>query len=429
MMQRTAVLIAAGLGTRMKSALPKAAHKIGGRPMLKHLLAAAEGAFDQVVVVVGPDMKVLEAIAAPHAVAVQAERLGTAHAARQAEHEFGDGLVAVFYADNPLVSEATMRALLARAGAGDAGLVLLGMRPPEPGKYGRLVMDGAYVSRIVEFADASPEEREITLCNAGGLVAGAADMRRWLASVRAENAKGEYYLTDIVAIAQAEGVKVAVLEAPYAECMGVNSRAELALAEAALQQRLRDAALEAGVAMQAPETVFFAADTVLEPDVSVGPYVVFGPGVRVEAGAEIKAFSHLEGCVVRSGAVIGPYARLRPGAEIGPQAHVGNFVEVKAATLGAGAKANHLTYIGDAEVGAGTNIGAGTITCNYDGKHKHRTVIGERVFVGSNSSLVAPVNIGDGALVAAGSTVTRDVAAGSLAFGRARQVVKAKSEK
>jgi bifunctional UDP-N-acetylglucosamine pyrophosphorylase / glucosamine-1-phosphate N-acetyltransferase len=426
MMQSTAVIIAAGLGTRMKSALPKAAHKIGGRPMLRHLVAAAEGVFERVVVVVGPDMPVLEAMAAPHAVVVQAERLGTAHAARQAEHAFADGLVAVFYADNPLVSEGTMQALLQRAGAGDAGLVLLAMRPPEPGKYGRLVMDGAYVSRIVEFADATPEERAITLCNAGGLVAGNEKMRRWLAAVRADNAKGEYYLTDIVAIAQGEGVKVAVLEAPYEECMGINSRAELAAAEAALQLRLRAAALEAGVAMQAPETVYLSADTVLEADVSVGPYVVFGPGVRVEGGADIKAFSHLEGCVVQAGAVIGPYARLRPGADVGPGAHVGNFVEIKAASLGAGAKANHLSYIGDADVGAGTNIGAGTITCNYDGKHKHRTKIGERVFVGSNSALVAPVTIGDGALVAAGSTITEDVEAGTVAFGRARQVVKVK---
>jgi bifunctional UDP-N-acetylglucosamine pyrophosphorylase/glucosamine-1-phosphate N-acetyltransferase len=426
-MESTAVIIAAGLGTRMKSALPKAAHKIGGRPMLRHLLASAEAVFARVVVVVGPDMPVLEAMAAPHAVAVQAERLGTAHAARQAESAFGDGLVAVFYADNPLVSEATMQALLQRAEEGDAGLVLLGMRPPEPGKYGRLVMDGAYVSKIVEFADATPEVREITLCNAGGLIARSENMRRWLASVRADNAKGEYYLTDIAAIAQDEGVKVAVLEAPYVECMGVNSRAELAAAEAALQARLREAALEAGVAMQAPETVFLCADTVLEADVSVGPYVVFGPGVRVEAGADIKAFSHLEGCVVQAGAVIGPYARLRPGADVGPGAHVGNFVEIKAATLGAGAKANHLTYIGDAEVGAGTNIGAGTITCNYDGKHKHRTKIGERVFVGSNTALVAPVTIGDGALIAAGSTITRDVEPGTLAFGRARQAGKAKS--
>jgi bifunctional UDP-N-acetylglucosamine pyrophosphorylase/glucosamine-1-phosphate N-acetyltransferase len=425
-MQSTAVIIAAGLGTRMKSALPKAAHKIGGVPMLRHLVNAAEAVFDRVVVVVGPDMPALEALAAPHEVVVQRERLGTAHAARQAERTFGEGAVAVFYADNPLVSQETMRALLHRLKEGDAGLVLLGMTPPEAGKYGRLVMEGGYVARIVEYADATPEERKITLCNAGGLVAQGEDMRNWLEAVRADNAKGEFYLTDIVGIAQAQGVKVAVLEAPYAECMGVNSRAELAVAEGALQARLRLLAMDSGVSMMAPETVFLSADTVLEADVSVGPYVVFGPGVRVAAGAEIKAFSHLEGCVVREGAMVGPYARLRPGADIGAGAHVGNFVEVKAASLGAGAKANHLSYIGDAEIGAGTNVGAGTITCNYDGKKKHRTKIGAGVFIGSNSSLVAPISIGDGALVAAGSTLTEDVAAGARAFGRARQVNKAK---
>ena len=423
-MENTAVIIAAGLGTRMKSALPKAAHKLGGREMLRHLTIAAEEVFARVVVVVGPDMPALEALAAPHGVVVQAERLGTAHAARQAEEQFGEGLVAVFYADNPLLSPATMQSLLARAKAGDAGLVLLAMTPPDPGKYGRLVMENGYVSRIVEYADAAPAERLITLCNAGGLVGKAADMRRWLAAVKADNAKGEYYLTDIAALAQSEGVKVAALEAPYSECMGVNSRAELAAAEAVLQTRLRQAALDAGVSMLAPETVFFSADTALAPDVIIGPYVVFAPGVTVESGAEIKAFSHLEECFVAAGALIGPYARLRPGAHIGPGAHVGNFVEVKSATLGAGAKANHLSYLGDAEIGPGTNIGAGTITCNYDGKAKHKTKIGAKVFVGSNTALVAPISVGDGALVAAGSTLTGDVPPGTLALGRARQINK-----
>ena len=423
-MENTAVIIAAGLGTRMKSALPKAAHKLGGREMLRHLTIAAEEVFARVVVVVGPDMPALEALAAPHGVVVQAERLGTAHAARQAEEQFGEGLVAVFYADNPLLSPATMQSLLARAKAGDAGLVLLAMTPPDPGKYGRLVMENGYVSRIVEYADAAPAERLITLCNAGGLVGKAADMRRWLAAVKADNAKGEYYLTDIAALAQSEGVKVAALEAPYSECMGVNSRAELAAAEAVLQTRLRQAALDAGVSMLAPETVFFSADTALAPDVIIGPYVVFAPGVTVESGAEIKAFSHLEECFVAAGALIGPYARLRPGAHIGPGAHVGNFVEIKSATLGAGAKANHLSYLGDAEIGPGTNIGAGTITCNYDGKAKHKTKIGAKVFVGSNTALVAPISVGDGALVAAGSTLTEDVPPGTLALGRARQINK-----
>jgi bifunctional UDP-N-acetylglucosamine pyrophosphorylase/glucosamine-1-phosphate N-acetyltransferase len=426
-MQSTAVIIAAGLGTRMKSALPKAAHKIAGREMLSHIIRAAEQVFDRIAVVIGPDTPLLAQLAAPHNVVVQHERLGTAHATRQAEKAFGEGPVAVFYADNPLVSVETMRALLARANAGDAGLVLLGMTPPEPGKYGRLVLEGGYINRIVEFADATDEEKHIRLCNAGGMVALGPDMQGWLADVHNDNAKGEFYLTDIVAIARAQGINVAVLEAPYTECMGVNSRAELAEAEAAFQARLRTRFLNAGVGCQAPETVFFAADTVLGEDVYIGPHVVFGPGVTVESGVEIKAFSHLEGCVVHAGALIGPYARLRPGADIGEQAHVGNFVEIKAATLGKGAKANHLTYIGDAEVGAGSNIGAGTITCNYDGKHKHRTIIGERAFIGSNTALVAPVTVGDGALVAAGSVITEDVPDGKLALGRSRQVNKSRT--
>jgi bifunctional UDP-N-acetylglucosamine pyrophosphorylase/glucosamine-1-phosphate N-acetyltransferase len=420
----TAVIIAAGLGTRMKSTLPKAAHPIGGRPMLKHLILAAQAVFDQVVVVVGPDMPALEAIAAPHPTIVQSERLGTAHAALQAAPQFGDDLVAIFYADNPLLTADTLRGLL--ASLDPAGLALLAMTPPDPAKYGRLVLENGYVTRIVEFADATPAERAIPLCNAGGFIARAADLRRWLAAVRADNAKGEYYLTDIVAIARAECVKVAAYEAPFEECMGVNSRAELAAAEAALQRRLRAAALENGAAMLAPDTVFFSADTQLAPDVTIGPYVVFGPGVTVESGVEIKAFSHLEGCIIHAGAVIGPYARLRPGAEIGAKAHVGNFVEIKAATLGAGAKVNHLTYIGDAEIGAATNIGAGTITCNYDGKTKHRTKIGKNAFIGSNTALVAPIALGDNTHIAAGSTLTEDVPENTRAFARARQVNKPK---
>ncbi len=425
-MQSTAVIIAAGLGTRMKSALPKAAHKIAGREMLAHLIRAAEQVFDRIVVVTGPEMPLLEKLAAPHAVAVQHERLGTAHATRQAEREFGAGPVAVFYADNPLVSVETMRALLARLHQGDAGLVLLGMTPPDAGKYGRLVMDGAYVSRIVEYADANEAERAIGFCNAGGMAALGPDMRGWLERVGNDNAKGEFYLTDIVAIARGEGVNVAALNAPYDECLGVNSRAELAQAEAAFQARARARFMQDGVTLQAPETVFFAADTEIGADTIIGPHVVFGPGVKLDGNVEIKAFSHLEGCVVRAGAIIGPYARLRPGAEVGEDAHVGNFVELKAAKLGKGAKANHLTYLGDAEIGPGTNIGAGTITCNYDGKAKHKTSIGAKAFIGSNTALVAPVSVGDGALVAAGSVITEDVPAGALALGRARQVVKSR---
>ncbi len=423
-MQSTAIIIAAGLGTRMKSALPKAAHKIAGREMLTHLIRAAELVFDRIVVVVGPDMPSLEKLAAPHAVAVQHERLGTAHATLQAEPYFGEGPVAVFYADNPLVSAETMRALLERLRQGDAGLVLLGMTPPDAGKYGRLVMDGPYVSRIVEYADANHEECAIGFCNAGGMAALGSDMRDWLAEVGNNNVKGEFYLTDIVAIARDEGVNVAALDAPYDECLGVNSRAELAQAEAAFQAHTRARFMLGGVTLQAPETVFFAADTEIGADTIIAPHVVFGPGVEIEGNVEIKAFSHLEGCLVRSGAIIGPYARLRPGAEVGEDAHVGNFVELKAAKLGKGAKANHLTYLGDAEIGPGANIGAGTITCNYDGKAKHKTKIGANSFIGSNTALVAPVAVGDGALIAAGSVITENVPDGALALGRARQVVK-----
>ncbi|MDE1896690.1 MAG: bifunctional UDP-N-acetylglucosamine diphosphorylase/glucosamine-1-phosphate N-acetyltransferase GlmU, partial [Rhodospirillales bacterium] len=414
-MQSTAIIIAAGLGTRMKSTLPKAAHKIAGCEMLVHLIRAAEQVFDRIVVVVGPEMPLLEKLAAPHAVAVQAERLGTAHATRQAEMFFGEGPVAVFYADNPLVSVETMRRLLARLAMGDAGLVLLGMTPPDAGKYGRLVMQGDYLARIVEYADANEAERAIGFCNAGGMAALGTDMRDWLAQVTNNNAKSELYLTDIVAIARAEGINVAALNAPYDECLGVNSRAELAEAEAAFQARARARFMADGVSLQAPETVFFAADTEIGPDTVIGPHVVFGPGVKIHGNAEIKAFSHLEGCVVHSGAMIGPYARLRPGADIGEDVHIGNFVEVKAAKLGKGVKANHLTYLGDSEIGPGTNIGAGTITCNYDGKAKHRTKIGANAFIGSNTALVAPVSVGDGALIAAGSVINQDVPDDALA--------------
>ncbi|OYV84210.1 MAG: bifunctional N-acetylglucosamine-1-phosphate uridyltransferase/glucosamine-1-phosphate acetyltransferase, partial [Acidiphilium sp. 21-68-69] len=281
-----------------------------------------------------------------------------------------------------------------------------------------------FAERIVEFADATEAERAIGLCNVGGFSADAADMRRWLGRIGNDNAKGEYYLTDLVAVARAEGAAVAVVEAPWDECRGVNSRAELAAAEAAMQSRLRAAALAAGVTMTAPETVFLAADTALAADVTIEPHVVFGSGVTVGPDVTIRAFAHLEGCTIASGAVIGPYARLRPGSEIGAGAHVGNFVELKAARLGAGAKANHLTYLGDAEIGPRTNIGAGTITCNYDGFAKHRTTIGADAFIGSDVALVAPVTVGDRAIIAAGSVITDPVAADSLALARSRQVEK-----
>jgi bifunctional UDP-N-acetylglucosamine pyrophosphorylase/glucosamine-1-phosphate N-acetyltransferase len=421
-MTATAIILAAGLGTRMKSALPKALHPIAGRPMLRHLLASCEAVFDRIVVVVGPDMGAVAALAAPHAVVVQAERLGTAHAALQAASLFGEGEVAVLYADNPLIRPETLRRLLERAAGDDIGLCLLGMRPADPGRYGRVIGADGFVERIVEWAEADEAERAVGLCNAGVLCGTAADMARWLGAVGCENAKGEYYLTDLVALARAEGRRVGCVEAPADELRGINSRAELAAAEAVVQAGLRLAAMEAGVTMTDPGSVFLCADTVLAADVTIGPSVVFGPGVTVESGAAIRAFSHLEGCVVREGAVIGPFARLRPGTEVGRAAHVGNFVELKATHLGDGAKANHLSYLGDADIGAGSNIGAGTITCNYDGTAKHRTTIGAGSFIGSDAVLVAPVRIGDGAFVTAGSVITEDVAADAMAFGRARQV-------
>lgn len=429
-MTAAAILLAAGLGTRMKSRLPKALHPIAGRPMLNHLIAACEAVFDRLVVVVGPDMPALERAAAPHATVVQAERLGTGHAALQAAPLLAGfrGDVAVLYADNPLITPTTLRRLRAARGAEGgqgAGLALLAMRPEDPAKYGRVMQDGSgNVTRIVEYADASEAERAVGLCNAGVLCAPAEDLFRWLRGVGNDNRAGEYYLPDVVPLAVAEGRRVVAVEAPEAELRGINSRAELAAAEATVQQALRRAAMEGGATLTQPESVVFSHDTRLGQDVTVGPHVVFAPGVTVEDGAEIRAFSHLEGCVVRAGAMVGPYARLRPGTDVGPAAHVGNFVELKNVALGQGAKANHLTYLGDASVGAGTNVGAGTITCNYDGFAKHRTEIGAGVFVGSHTTLVAPIALGDGAMTAAGSVLTKDVAPDALAFARARPAEK-----
>ncbi len=420
-MTTTAIILAAGLGTRMKSALPKAAHALGGRPMLTHLIATAATQFDRIAVVIGPDMPQLAALAAPHNVAIQVERLGTAHAALAAAAAFGDGEVAILFADNPLITGATLGRLLAARQAPGVGLALMAMRPADPAKYGRLVCQGAQVQRIVEWKDATAAEREIGLCNAGALCGDAAEILAWLHQVRADNAAGEFYLTDLVGLANAAGRLVVAVVAPEDELRGVNSRAELADAEAVLQSRWRQEAMAAGVTLTAPDTVFFSADTVLAPDTVVGPHVVFGPGVVGEGAAEIRAFSHLEGCRIGAGCIIGPYARLRPGTVLGKSVHIGNFVELKATQMGDGAKANHLTYLGDTSVGAGSNIGAGSITCNYDGYAKHRTTIGAGVFLGSDAVLVAPIEIGDGAFVAAGSVITQNVAADAMAFGRARQ--------
>jgi bifunctional UDP-N-acetylglucosamine pyrophosphorylase/glucosamine-1-phosphate N-acetyltransferase len=422
-MQATAIILAAGLGTRMKSSLPKTLHRLAGRSMLRHLLASCEQVFDRIVVVLGPDMDAVRHEATPHICVVQEDRLGTAHAALQAASYFGDGPVAVLYADNPLIRPETMRRLL--TGGAEGGLSLLAFRAADPARYGRVIAgNGGMVERIVEFADASNSERAITLCNAGVMCAAAPDMARWLRAVRNDNAKGEYYLTDLVELARTAGRPVQAVEAPEVELAGVNSRGELAKAEAVLQSWLREAAMEAGVTMVDPSSVFLSADTELAPDVTIEPNVFFGPGVKIASNVTIRAFSHIEGAVVGEGSIVGPFARLRPGAVLERDVHVGNYVEIKAAHLGAGAKANHLTYVGDATVGARTNLGAGTITCNYDGRHKHRTTIGADAFIGSDVSLIAPVTIGDGAYVATGSVITDDVEPDALAIARQRQIQK-----
>jgi len=408
----------------MKSALPKALHRIAGRTMLRHLLSSCEEVFDRIVIVVAPDADAVRREALPHTCVVQQEQRGTAHAALVAAAEFGDGDVAVLYADNPLIRPRTLRRLLERRERGDAALAMVAFRPADPGQYGRVIAHGGYVDRVVEWIDASEEVRAVDLCNAGVLCASVSDMRRWLGEVRTNNAKHEHYLTDLVRLAVEEGARVAAVEAPADELAGVNSRAELAAAEAVVQNWLRNAAMDSGVTMIDPRSVFLCADTELAPDVTVGPNVVFGPGVKVAPGAEILAFSHLEGCNIGPRCIVGPFARLRPGTVLGTDVHIGNFVEVKAALLGDGVKASHLTYLGDAEVGDATNVGAGTITCNYDGVAKHRTKIGAKAFIGSDVALVAPVNVGDGAIIGAGSVITEDVEADALALGRGRQVVK-----
>ena len=422
---RAAIILAAGQGTRMKSAMPKVMHGIAGRPMVNHLIAACETVFDRIIIVAGPGMPELQQAVLPHASVVQTERLGTGHAARMAAPllEGFSGDVAVLYGDNPLISAATLERLV--AARAEADLAMLAMRPVDPARYGRVVQDrSGDVERIVEWADASEAERTIGLCNAGVVCAAWPDLSRWLAGLTNGNRQGEFYLTDVVGAACAEGQRNRAVEAPEAELRGINSRVELAAAEAEVQHRLRLAAMLGGATLTLPESVCLAWDTVLGQDVVVEPHVVFAPGVTVEAGARIRAFSHLEQCVVRKGAIIGPYARLRPGTDVGEAAHVGNFVELKAASLGQGAKANHLSYLGDVTIGAGANIGAGTITCNYDGVNKHRTEIGAGAFIGSDTALVAPVRVGDRALVAAGSVITQDVPDDALALARARQVNK-----
>jgi bifunctional UDP-N-acetylglucosamine pyrophosphorylase/glucosamine-1-phosphate N-acetyltransferase len=422
------IVLAAGEGTRMKASRPKVLHAIGGRSLIAHALAAAGTADPAVVVGPGQDAVVAAAKAAmPRAeFFIQHEQRGTAHAVLAAKPALARGAddVLVVFADTPLMTRETL-ARLRDALAQGAAVAVLGFRPADPTGYGRLILapDGM-LAAIREEKDATAEERAIGLCNAGLMALRGDAALAILERIGDDNAKREFYLTDAVAVARALGLTAMALETEEDEVRGVNTQAQLAEAEAVLQRRLRSAALDAGVAMVAPETVHLAADTKLGRDVVIEPYVVFGPGVTVEDGAVIRSFSHLEGATVGRGARVGPFARLRPGARLEADVHVGNFVEVKEARLAAGAKANHLAYIGDASVGEGANIGAGAITCNYDGAVKHRTDIGRGAFIGSNSALVAPVRVGDGAYVGTGSVITNDVPADALALARSRQVNK-----
>ncbi len=429
MREIAAIILAAGKGTRMKSDTHKVLHPIACRPMLLHLLDSVNAlAPAHKVVVVGDKAEQIEAaLDGSAALAVQNPQLGTGHAVQQAEAALAGftGDVLILYGDVPFVRSETMRAMLDRLNAADApAAVVLTLQPDDPLAYGRVLTEGDRIVKMVEHKDASEAERACGRCNSGLMAVRAADLFALLARVGNDNAAGEYYLPDIVNIALADGRHAAVVDADPFEVAGINSRAELAAMERAWQDRRRAQAMADGASLIAPETVWFAHDTVLGRDVTVEPNVVFGPGVAVADGAAIHAFCHIEGARIGPGCSVGPFARLRPGAVLEDKAKVGNFVEMKQAVLGPGAKANHLTYLGDAQVGAGANIGAGTITCNYDGYFKHRTVIGERAFIGSNSALIAPVTIGADAIVAAGSAVSRDVGAGELRMVRAPQLVK-----
>jgi bifunctional UDP-N-acetylglucosamine pyrophosphorylase / glucosamine-1-phosphate N-acetyltransferase len=422
------VILAAGQGTRMRSDTHKVLHPIAGKALLMHLLDSVDrlGAEKRVVVVGKGRDQVEKALDGRKVnIAHQAEQKGTAHAVQQARDALAgyEGAVLILYGDTPFVEPETLKRMLDRLdGNGGPGVVVLASTPADPLKYGRIILgEGDHIAKMVEYKDATEEERAVCLCNSGMMAVRAKDLFRWLDQVGNENAAGEYYLPDVVNIAAAEGREAVVIEGDPYETAGVNSRAELAHLELDWQRRRREQALQDGATLIDPESVWFAADTKLGRDVTVEPHVVFGPGVEIADGATIKAFSHIEGAIIATKAVIGPFARLRPGAKIGERAKVGNFVEVKKAVLGPGAKANHLSYIGDADVGANANIGAGTITCNYDGFGKYNTVIGDGAFIGSNTALVAPVTVGDGAIVGAGSVITKDVEADSLAVERNEQ--------
>ncbi|WP_439109991.1 bifunctional UDP-N-acetylglucosamine diphosphorylase/glucosamine-1-phosphate N-acetyltransferase GlmU [Lentibacter sp.] len=425
-MSTNLIILAAGKGTRMNSDSPKVLHAVAGAPLLIHAMkAGASLEPEQTVVVAGHGADEVSAAARAYdaraEIVLQTEQNGTGHAVLCAKDALANaaGDVLVLYGDTPFISPETLAAMTDARATYD--VVVLGFEAADPARYGRLVMDGNTLERIVEFKDASDEEREITFCNSGVILCSREHMFSLLAQVTNDNASGEYYLTDIIGLARTSGLTSTAVACDEAETMGVNSRVDLAAAEAAFQARARRAALESGVTLTAPETVFFAHDTYVGPDTIIEPNVVFGPEVTIENGAHIRAFSHLEGAHVSRGAVVGPYARLRPGAELSENVHVGNFVEIKNATLAEGAKANHLTYIGDATIGEGTNIGAGTITCNYDGVFKHHTQIGAHAFIGSNTMLIAPVSVGDNAMTATSAVINKDVPDGALAISRTPQ--------
>jgi bifunctional UDP-N-acetylglucosamine pyrophosphorylase / glucosamine-1-phosphate N-acetyltransferase len=425
-MQVSLIVLAAGQGTRMNSDLPKVLHHVGAAPLLHHALAAGRALSpDRTVVVTGHGAEAVARAATafdPDATCVvQEEQLGTAHAVGQAAPLLSDaqGDAVVLYGDTPFIRPETLDALIeART---RHAVVVLGFHAADPGRYGRLIANGDSLERIVEWKDATDAERAVTLCNSGVICAQATTLFDLVAAVGNDNAAGEYYLTDIIALARTRGLSAGVVLCDESETLGVNTRAQLAAAEAAFQARARAEALENGVTLTAPETVFLALDTFIGRDAIIGPNVIFGPGVTIESGAEVKGFCHLEGCHISRGATVGPFARLRPGAELAEDVHVGNFVEIKNSILDEGVKVGHLTYLGDAHVGEFTNIGAGTVTCNYDGVMKHRTEIGPRAFIGSDTMLVAPVTIGADAMTATGSVITQDVPAQALAVARARQ--------
>lgn len=422
------VILAAGQGTRMRSDTHKVLHPIASRPLLMHLLESVDslGATKRVVVVGKGRDQVEQALEGRDVLVVhQAEQKGTGHAVQQARQALSgyEGPVLVLYGDTPFVEADTLTRMLERLDGDDGpGVVVLASQPADPAAYGRIILgEGDRIAKMVEFRDATEAERAVRLCNSGMMAVRARDLFGWLDQVKNDNAAGEYYLPDVVNIAASEGREAVVIEGDPYETAGVNSRAELAHLELEWQRRRREQVLDEGATLIDPESVWFAYDTKLGRDVTVEPHVVFGPGVEVADGATIKAFSHIEGALIGARAQIGPFARIRPGTVLAERSKVGNFVELKKASVGAGAKVNHLSYVGDSEVGRGANIGAGTITCNYDGFGKHRTIIGEGAFIGSNSSLVAPVQIGAGAVVGAGSVITSDVEADSLAVERSQQ--------